>query len=53
MDKNIDKNVSRNLSSKHSQKRLDYTKISARDTFKTASKTIIWKNSSSNEWFDR
>ena len=37
------KNISKNLSSKHSQKLLDYAKISATDALKTASKKRLKK----------
>ena len=43
MGKNIDKNISKNLSSKFWQKHLDYTKQSAEDDLKTASKKAIQK----------
>ena len=40
---NMAKNISKNLSSKHSQKLLDYAKISATDALKTASKKRLKK----------
>ena len=48
MGKNVGKNKSENLSSKYSEKLLDYTKQSATDTIKTASKRAIQKKSKSN-----
>ena len=41
--RNMSKNVIKNLSSKHSQKLLEYTKKSATDVLKTASKRAIQK----------
>ena len=38
LGKNVHKNISKNLSSKYSQKIIDYTKQSAADTLKIASK---------------
>ena len=44
----VGKNISKNLSSKYSEKCSDHAKQSATDTFKTASKRAIQKNSRCN-----
>ena len=48
MGKNIGKHMSKTLSGKYSQKRLNHTKQSATDTFKTVSKRSIQKTAETN-----
>ena len=48
MSKNIGKTISKVLSCTYSQKRLDHTKQSATDAFKTVSKRAIQKTAHSN-----